>query len=362
MPALPESRDRTPAQGRGTALVLGGGGLLGAIYEIGCLAALERAAPRWMPGFDLYVGTSAGAVVASLLAAGYSASDLLDSVDSFSPGNLCRLDLNALLRASVRLPYRWARGTLAGMFRRPSPVFGALALLQEAVPAGLLSLDPLAGFIRERLRARGLEDAFEALPHRLQIPAIDLDTGERVLFGDPQHARASVSVAVAASCAIPRFFQPVSSGGRDFVDGGIADALNLDVALSWGAREALVVNPMVAPLNDRDSRCLPSRNGGCGHVAEQGLVATLGQAIKISHMIHSATSFRLHRLTHPEVRVEVIQPDRLEVDLDSPMDFRGRDRVLALGKSDGIRLASRLSADPRRAGILDRSSVRGRRT
>ncbi len=157
-----------------------------------------------------------------------------------------------------------------------------------------------------------------------------------------------MSAAVAASCAIPRFFQPVSSGGRDFVDGGIADALNLDIALSRGARQAVVVNPMVAPLNDRTSRCLPSLNGGCGHVAEQGLVATLAQAIKIGHMIHSATSFQLHRLTNPDVRIEVIQPDRLEVDLDSPMDFRARDRVLALGKSDGIRFASRLGDGGRR--------------
>ncbi len=122
MSARPEAREGTAAKNRGKALVLGGGGLLGAMYEIGCLAALERAVPGVMSGFDLYVGTSAGAVVASLLAAGHTASELLDSVESFSPGNLCRLDLNALLRASVRLPYRWVRGTLAGLFRRPSPV------------------------------------------------------------------------------------------------------------------------------------------------------------------------------------------------------------------------------------------------
>ena len=328
------------APSRRRALVLGGGGLLGAMYEIGCLAALEREMPRETPAFDLYVGTSGGSVVASLLAAGYSASELLEMVESFSPSNLFRVDLTALRRAAVRLPFQLARKVLRGLFRRPAPLFDTLAVLQEAVPAGLLNLQPLAGFLQELIRARGLEDTFEALPHRLYIPAIDLDTGERIVFGDPSPAGARVSTAVAASCAIPRFFQPVVSRDRNLIDGGIADALNLDVALNRGASEVLVVNPLVAPLNDRETRCLPSPGGGCGHVAEQGLVVTLGQAMKVSHMIHTDMSFRLHRLTHPEVPIVVIQPDRLDVDLDNAMDFRQRNRLLALGEKDGIRFAS----------------------
>ncbi len=329
-----------PASAGPRALVLGGGGLLGAMYEIGCLAALERESGRALK-FDAYVGTSGGAVVASLLAAGYSASELLETADEFSPSNLCRLDVKRFLRASVRLSLQLARQISAGFFRGSASLFGALALLQEAMPAGLLSLKPLEDFLRDRLRARRLEDTFEALPHRLYIPAIDLDTGERVVFGDPDSLRARVSTAVAASCAIPRFFQPVPSGERDLVDGGIADTLNLDVPLERGARQVLVVNPMVAPLNDRETRCLPSQKGGCGHVAEQGLVAALAQSIKISHMIQSGMSFRLHRLTHPDVSVEIIQPDRLEVDLDNPMDFRARARLLALGGQDGARFGSR---------------------
>ena len=335
-----------PAPVGGRALVLGGGGLLGAMYEIGVLAALEKESRGRAPAFNIYVGTSGGSVVAALLAAGYSASELLGMVDAFSPANLCRLDVAALLRAACRLGSRLVRRVFTGEFPRSAPLFGLLALLQEAVPAGLLSLEPLEGFIRERILARGLEDDFSALPRRLYIPAIDLDTGERIVFGDTTTASHSapaalrVSTAVAASCSIPRFFKPVSTGERDLIDGGIADALNLDVALDRGAREVLVVNPMVAPLNDRDSRCLPSTEGGCGHVAEQGLVVALGQAIKISHMIHTAMSFRLHRLTHPEATVDVVQPDRLVLDLDNPMDFRGRARLLSLGERDGSSFAA----------------------
>ena len=76
-------------------------------------------------------------------------------------------------------------------------------------------------------------------------------------------------------------------------------------------------------------------------MAEQGLVATLAQAIKISHMINTEMSFRLHQLTHPDVSMEIIQPDRLEVELDNPMDFGQKAHLLALGERDGARFASR---------------------
>ncbi len=326
---------------RGTALVLGGGGFLGAMYEIGCLRALERKLDAGPLAFDLYVGTSCGAVVAALLAAGYRAQELYEHARSFRPSDFCRLDRGTLARAAARFPYHLARRLLRGLFGGFAAIVEMQAVVQEAVPAGLFDLAPLARFVRDRLRARGLEDSFEALPRRLYVPAVDLDTGQRVVFGDPDSAAASVSLAVAASCAIPRYFQPVSIAERDFIDGGIGDALNLDVALERGARDVLAVNPIVAPLNDRKVRCLPAPADGCGRLAQQGLVAVLSQSIKISHMICTDTALKYHRLRRPDVRVEVIEPDRLNVDLDHPMDVRGRARVLALGEADGNRLALR---------------------
>lgn len=323
--------------------MLGGGGLLGAMYEIGCLASLEQASYGGRLNFDLYVGTSCGSVVASLLAAGYSATELMNMVEGFSPNHLCRLDLAAFLRAGARLSSQLARRALTGLTRSSWNLSGTLALFQQALPAGFLGLEPLESMIREWIQARGLDDTFAALPHRLFIPTLDLDTGERVIFGDDSSTGASVSTAVAASCATPRFFKPVVSGSRHLIDGGIADSLNLDIATVRGVREVVVVNPLVAPFNDRSSRCLPSPEGGCGHVADQGLVIALGQAMKIGHMIHSAMSLDLHRHKHPDVVVNIIQPNRLVVDLDNPMDFRGRDRLLTLGKLDGIRFLERVA-------------------
>src|SRR5919109_2477334 len=65
---------RSTASGRRrreTALVLGGGGITGAAYHLGVLNALNAvSAERTVNDFDLYVGTSSGAVIAACLANG----------------------------------------------------------------------------------------------------------------------------------------------------------------------------------------------------------------------------------------------------------------------------------------------------
>jgi len=112
------------------------------------------------------------------------------------------------------------------------------------------------------------------------VPAIDLDWGERVVFGAGSLRSAVVSSAVAASCAIPRLFAPVTIGDRDLIDGGIADLLNLDLALGPEIGEVLAIHAVVAPINDGQRRCLPSSSGKCGGIAEQGLKAVQRQASK----------------------------------------------------------------------------------
>ncbi len=74
-------------------------------------------------------------------------------------------------------------------------------------------------------------------------------------------------------------------------------------------------------------------------------------------------SFKLYQLTYPGVVVEVIQPDRLEVNLDNPMDFRGRARLLARGEMDGTRFAAlRSNARRPQANGQHRRRVRGEGT
>jgi predicted acylesterase/phospholipase RssA len=196
------------------------------------------------------------------------------------------------------------------------------------------------------------EDRFDALPQQLVVPAIDLDWGERVAFGTHNQRSVAVSSAVAASCAVPRLFRPVTIGDRDLIDGGIADLLNLDLALRPGVREILAVHAVVAPINDGQRRCLPSPNGRCARIAELGFGAVMRQSLKIGHMIVTNTLIDLRGRVRRDVAIEIVQPDRLEVDLDSLMDFRVASRLLA----DGEHAAQRYLASRSQAAIATATS------
>ena len=78
-------------------------------------------------------------------------------------------------------------------------------------------------------------------------------------------------------------------------------------------------------------------------MAEQGLVAALAQALNIGHMMMTEMGLRLHRLTSPEVPVEIVQPDRFDADLSNPMDFHDRERLIEQGWADGVRFLRRPS-------------------
>jgi predicted acylesterase/phospholipase RssA len=64
------------------ALVLAGGGVIGGMYEVGVLTALDDALPGFRANqFDLYVGSSSGSVVSSLMANGIRPRDLYEILD-----------------------------------------------------------------------------------------------------------------------------------------------------------------------------------------------------------------------------------------------------------------------------------------
>jgi NTE family protein len=343
-------RTASPQQGAGRraqrALVLGGGGLLGAMFQIGVLAALEKEDPG-QADFDLVVGTSGGAVVAALLAAGFQPGELRRIAPAFAPTDLSRVCWRSLVSWLARSPShvfaRLRQQRRHGGFL----VHDLTAAMLEAAPSGLLSLEPLAAFIARTLDERGIPDRFDALPRALMVPAIDLDWGERVVFGAGGLRSASVSSAVAASCAIPRLFRPVTIGDRDLVDGGIADLLNLDLALRPGIRQVLAIQAVVAPINDQNRRCLPSPAGDrCGRIAEQGFGAVMRQASKIGHMLVTHALIDLQGSTRRGAIIEIVQPDRLQVDLDGLMDFRAAARLLIDGERAARKfLASRPAAE-----------------
>src|ERR687884_999601 len=86
-----------------TALVLGGGGFTGAVYEIGALRAIDLlSVNRTVNDFDVYVGTSAGALIAALTANGVTPEQMMRVVNDQVPSPFRNLDLRSMLRPNYR--------------------------------------------------------------------------------------------------------------------------------------------------------------------------------------------------------------------------------------------------------------------
>jgi NTE family protein len=224
------------------ALVLGGGGLLGEVWMSAVLAGIEDTAGVDVRESASFVGTSAGSIVAVSLAGGLEPRSRLGDEGPRAPaaqpdrtGQPGAADraLRGLLElggaavaplASIALG--WGAAAAAGAIVRRA----VLARL----PTGRRSLAYLAASI-ERLGVRW--------DGRLQIAAVDLHSGRRVMFGREGAPEADVSQAVQASCAIPGVFRPIDVDGRSYVDGGVWSPTNLDTAdVSRGSR-VLCLNP-----------------------------------------------------------------------------------------------------------------------
>jgi NTE family protein len=220
-------------------LVLGGGGVLGEAWMSALLAGIEDAS-----GFDArdcsqFIGTSAGSIVASALAAGLPADERLGALPSQpSEPEPAGVDGGG--------PGLAARAVRSGFATAAAPV-AALALPTMAPGGAFVRRFALARAPRGTRSLSGMGRRIDSLgarfDGRLLVSAVDLESGRRVMFGKPGAPEASVGQAVEASCAIPGYFRPVAIGGREYVDGGAWSPTNLDAArVSRGAR-VLCLNP-----------------------------------------------------------------------------------------------------------------------
>jgi NTE family protein len=254
------------------ALALSGGGVIGGMYQVGALTALEERLNGAVPGFDIYVGCSAGSVVASLLANGIEASEIYRVLDHDLPDPL------NFRRAAIFSSdsFRHAAGRFGqiawALSKRAFPglrgcIPDMLARAEHELPAGLFSLAVLERFLREAYQARRLTNSFAELPRTLLIPAVDLDRAERVVFGQGELRDVPISQAIAASSAIPGFFEPYTINGRDYVDGAVGFSGHADLAAEAAADVVLIVHPLVPRLLARDDR--PMRARGLYTILEQ---------------------------------------------------------------------------------------------
>jgi NTE family protein len=223
-----------------TALVLGGGGITGIAWEIGLLAGLAEAGTD-LSGADLVVGTSAGSVVGAQVAGGAAFEAMyerqLEPATSEKAARLNRATLAQFAWAMLR-----SRGRDAEFRRR----VGALALAAEK--AGLTPTE------QERLDVIGARLVGTQWPQRaLVITAVDAETGEFRTFD--RDSGVPLLQAVAASCAVPGVYPPVTIEGRRYVDGGMRSAANADLAQGYDRLVVLAPIPRgIGPIASVDAQ------------------------------------------------------------------------------------------------------------
>jgi NTE family protein len=311
-------RRRRPRRSR-TALVLGGGGFTGGVYEIGALRALDlMAVNRTVNQFDVYVGTSAGSFVASLAANGVTPEEMMRVVNQQVPTPFKDVDRGTLMRpnalefaqSAALLPLR-----MLGLARtfvtqaRSTSLIDLAVGLAEALPSGLYDGSGIQEYLDAVLSDPDRVNDFRLLQNELFLTATDLDTCERIILGGQDWDDVPISQAVAASTALPMVYKPVELKGRHLVDGGLRSTTNVDIAVEAGAKFVVVVNPLVPYVNDFQ-KVIPTMWGSrVRRVRDMGFPQVGYQAFKlIAHQrLHEAVARWKER--YPGVDIILIEPD-----------------------------------------------------
>lgn len=191
-----------PRAGRGTVLVLGGGGMKG-VAHIGAWKALEEAGVR----VDAVMGCSIGALIGCSLAGGSGWRELAKVARALTKDDIVSINRRAVWMGGVR---------------------------EEAVFDG----DHYKGWIRANLPLKSFAEA--RIPVR--VNAVSLVTGKEVWFGTGAREETPPVDAVYASCAIPIYFPPARIDGDVLVDGGVIDVLPIRAAAAWGAERIVAVD------------------------------------------------------------------------------------------------------------------------
>src|SRR3954447_26357878 len=309
-------------RGSRTALVLGGGGFTGGVYQVGALRALDLlSVNKTVNDFDIYVGTSAGSFVASLAANGVTPEEMMRVVTGQVPapfpdveaGSMLRLNLVEAAQKAAVAPFRLVRlaRNLAGQAGRLGQItpMDLILSLAELLPSGLYSGSGIERYLASVLAGEGRADDFQLLSRELYIAATDLDTCERIVFGAEGWDDVPISTAVRASTALPMVYAPVEVRDRELVDGGIVSTTNLDIAVNAGAKFIVVVNPLVPYVNDFKTKIRTLKGTRTRHVSDMGSPQIGCQAFKMVAYQRLHEMARQWEQRYPGVDIVLIEPE-----------------------------------------------------
>ena len=212
-----------------TALVLGGGGVTGIAWELGVLFGLEESGVDLVAMSDIVVGTSAGSTVGAQVLSGTPLSELFHRQISAQHGEISpTFDVERLMAMFALVPDGGTRSDV------------------ERIRIGELALDTAT--VPEPVRRAVIESRLPSHEWPLKpfvTTAINAHTGEFVAFD----SRAGVSLvdAVAASCAVPCVWPPVTIGASRFYDGGLRTTTNMHLVA--GSSHVIVIAPQTTGVS-----------------------------------------------------------------------------------------------------------------
>jgi len=215
-----------------TALVLGGGGITGIAWMLGILKGL-RDAGLDLTGADTVVGTSAGSVVGAQVTSSHDLDELYAG-QLEPPDHEIGAGLGLREIAAMAVP-----ALIPGSPRKRRRRVGKAAL--RAHPDG--GAQQRIEVIRSRIQVEDWPD------RDLRITAVDAENGRFTVFD--KEGPADIVHAVAASCAVPVVWPPVTIAGTPYIDGGVRSPANADLAADADA--VVVLAPLARGLSKAGS-------------------------------------------------------------------------------------------------------------
>jgi NTE family protein len=208
------------------ALVLGGGGVTGIAWMTGLLAGLAEAGTD-LAAADLVIGTSAGSVVGAQILSGTTVQDLYATQLTEPVGEI-----------AAKMGVRFLFGFLVNSFWPGDARVGRARLGRAAIQARTVPEAERKAVFETRMSNRAWPD------QRLIITAVDAETGEPKNFD--RDSGVLLLDAVAASCAVPLVWPPITINGRRYIDGGVRSPANADLAT--GCERVVVLAPLAQAL------------------------------------------------------------------------------------------------------------------
>lgn len=227
-------------------LVLGGGGITGAAYEMAALMAIELAT-GWDPNdAEVVVGTSSGAFVAALVRHEALTLDSMVLATDNRDDVADRIRSHIYTKGPRSAVSKWVRHGIVPGVRRP----GLTMLLGSPAPYHAIGISE---WVTTHI---GAEAAVGWPEKPTAIVAHDIEARQRSAFGTTGAPEVGISHAVAASSAVPIVFRPFEIDGRIYADGGVSSGTHADLVLgsSDGLDLVLVIAPLAAEVPRKRAR------------------------------------------------------------------------------------------------------------